>query len=229
MALVQYGAIITSMAGKLGGHVLERNRKGNFIRTNAIPRLNSTSRGYSLRNNMSIGANAWHNLSESARLAWATEATTYTFYTKYNVAYTPNGYQLYTYVNLLFAAAGLTMTGTAPTHASIAGFSVTPSNMLMSAQILNVTFSVAPSTPYYILYWITYPSLSGNEMTGKQFIYCSKIQSSSVGPHNIFFDVLTTLGNKAVVGSSFIIKFQMIKTTAFAKSPIVSYTLNIVT
>ena len=37
MAIIKFGMMMTDARGKLGGHVLSKNRGGNYVRTNNVP------------------------------------------------------------------------------------------------------------------------------------------------------------------------------------------------
>lgn len=108
-AQVKYGAIITDMKGKAGGHVFKGTTAGGVMQSKATP-LKGTSQNGKLTKadagrvintqaNTAANATSWRELSDADRTNWTAAAVNFPFYNKFGQPYTPSGYQLYMSVN----------------------------------------------------------------------------------------------------------------------------------
>ena len=107
MARVQYGAIVTKIQGKLGGHIFQDNAFGSSMKAWVIGKPHSTSphldNGLSLSapNNLTKCVNAWGNMTDLERQAWNNFASTFPQPSKNNPAVSLPGYQLFVKYNQL--------------------------------------------------------------------------------------------------------------------------------
>ena len=97
---VQFGAIITAGAGKVGGQIIQRGRTGQILRNLTKPISRKTPESYQPRAAMSVVSSAWRSLAPVDRDSWTALASTLTRYNKFGVAYIPTGYQIYSELNL---------------------------------------------------------------------------------------------------------------------------------
>lgn len=227
MALIQFGSNITGMRGKLGGHVFQYNRKGSFVRTNAIPRLNNNARGSLLRNNMSAVAAMWQSMTPARRAAWAAECVHFTFYNKFGDAFTPNAYQLFTYAELQFAALGLAIVDTIPVGGSIANIISVVYDVDISAETFNVNFIADPYGVYYTVFRVTKLSNGGNELTGLPFNYCFYYNGVASNPMNFYPQLLAHFGSNLIAGKCFKVDIETIRHPGFAPGGHFSQIINI--
>lgn len=108
-AQVKYGAIITDMKGKAGGHVFKGTTAGGVMQSKASPltgtsasgKLTKADAGRVIRAQANTAENAttWRDLSSAQQLAWTAAAPNFPFYNKFGMPYVPSGYQLYMSVN----------------------------------------------------------------------------------------------------------------------------------
>lgn len=108
-AQVKYGAIITDMKGKAGGHVFKGTTAGGVMQAKASPlkgtsqngKLTKADAGRVIRTQANTAENAtnWKGLSDAERTTWTAAAPNFPFYNKFGQPYTPSGYQLYMSVN----------------------------------------------------------------------------------------------------------------------------------
>src|SRR4051812_17501208 len=106
MARVQFGAIVTGMSGKLGGHVFGNSLNGATIRNKqATKKLwgyikrGTSGGGQSPQTNVSLISQAWKDLDDSERAAWTSYAVQYyTTHSLYGV-HSLTGYSCFSKLN----------------------------------------------------------------------------------------------------------------------------------
>ena len=126
---VKFGSIIVAGSGKIGGHVVAKNRGGAYLRTKTTPTNPNTSYQAAARANLSQFATAWKELSESNRLSWANAVTQWKSTDIFGDIKNPSGINLYTKVNLNLASIALPGINTAPSKIEV------PFSPLLSATI----------------------------------------------------------------------------------------------
>lgn len=114
MALIQFGSIVTGIAGKLGGHVFGNSSNGGTIRTLSKTKKlwgyikrGSSGGGQSPQNNVSVISQAWKDLDDSYRAAWSAYAVQY--YTTRNLygTHSLSGYTCFSKLNHNILLCGL--------------------------------------------------------------------------------------------------------------------------
>lgn len=70
MAKIKFGMIVTDARGKLGGHVMAKNRSGNYARTKTTPTNPQTTAQMGVRGIFATISSAWSGLTEAQRSSW---------------------------------------------------------------------------------------------------------------------------------------------------------------
>lgn len=106
MATIKFGAIVTDMRGKLGGHVFQKGNQSRVMKTKASPRQNKTS----LRNSQQIiletVRSQWRGLTDAGRLEWSAASSPLSFPSVFNDKIILSGYQLYLKLWMAYLRAG---------------------------------------------------------------------------------------------------------------------------
>lgn len=95
MATLKMGALVTGMAGKVGGQVVQRGRSGYQLRNLTQPRKLNTDSLQTSQAQLGAIARSWSLLLESNREQWNGLAATSTRFNRFGEPYTPTGYQLW--------------------------------------------------------------------------------------------------------------------------------------
>jgi hypothetical protein len=66
----KFGSLIVAGSGKIGGHVVSKNRGGAYLRTKVTPSNPQTSSQSNVRNIFTSLSQAWKGLTEDQRNAW---------------------------------------------------------------------------------------------------------------------------------------------------------------
>ncbi len=70
MALIEFGSLVTSIKGKIAGHVLSSGQGGNIIKTKTFRAPSRNLNLTNMFNNNKFVANKWTQLTPSERLQW---------------------------------------------------------------------------------------------------------------------------------------------------------------
>lgn len=125
MAVVKFGAIVTDMKGKLGGHVFQGSKGGSSLRTKAgktkVGRMTLRSAGDPIPGIdmtwptvLARVASSWRSLSLASKNSWDALVGTWTFTNKFGDVVNRNGYAIYTACNMNRVLGGLAILDDAP-------------------------------------------------------------------------------------------------------------------
>jgi len=97
---IKFGAIVVDGRGKVGGHVMSKNRGGAYMRTKVTPINPQTVDQLSVRSAFTSFSQSWRALAESARLAWNSAVSSFTKTDIFGDIKTPSGINLFMKLNM---------------------------------------------------------------------------------------------------------------------------------
>jgi hypothetical protein len=118
---VKFGAIVTDGRGKIGGHVLSKNRGGAYMRTKVTPSNPQTSYQSAVRNRLTTLSQAWRSLAASAIAAWNSAVSNFESTDIFGDLKSPSGLNLYVKLNSNLAEAGVSALALPPLPSSVTG------------------------------------------------------------------------------------------------------------
>lgn len=110
MATIKFGAIVTDIRGKLGGHVFQKGNQSRVLKTNANPRKRVSYSNTTMKNFIATNRNTWRGLSIARRQEWNAAAGNYTFQNAFNDNVIFNGFQFFLRLTTWQAKSGYTIT-----------------------------------------------------------------------------------------------------------------------
>jgi hypothetical protein len=182
----KFGMIIVDGRGKLGGHVLTKNRQGAAARTKVTPinrRSNSQQNARSTFTNLSQD---WRDLSQADRDAWNSAAGDFKKTNIFGDSYSPTGKNLYAIVNSNLLAAGqatVTVPPAAESPTAVTSFSVA-SNTTAAQTLAYVPTPVAADNTLIIE--ATRPLSAGVGAAGAQYRKIGTVAAAAASPFNSF-------------------------------------------
>lgn len=127
----KFGSIVVDGRGKIGGHVISKNRAGAFMRTKVTPTNPKTSYQVLSRQRLSTLAIAWSGLTDAYRLAWKNAVDLWKSTNVFGDLKKPSGFNLFQRLNNNLAQVGVAAQNTPPLPAAIGAwttFSFIPDN-----------------------------------------------------------------------------------------------------
>lgn len=96
----KFGMIVVDGRGKLGGHVLSKNRSGAYARTKVTPVNPQTSYQQAARNRLTTFSQGWRALTSAQILAWNAAVGAFSKSNIFGDLVNPTGKNLYTRLNI---------------------------------------------------------------------------------------------------------------------------------
>lgn len=156
MARVTYGALITELAGSIGGITFQRNSSGNIARLKPNMPVNVSENQQSQIFLLSQLVAAWSAFSDADKTSWNDLAAAHDHINEWSESKKLNGFQWFLSCNLNLLITDQAVTSTAPAWSTVAA--VDP--FTLTADGSNFDINWAPSvdlTGYYIIVYATPP------------------------------------------------------------------------
>lgn len=157
---IKFGAIVTDGRGKLGGHVLAKNRSGNYMRTKVTPVNPQTVYQQSQRSALGTLSSGWSGLTDAQRNAWNGAVDDFQKTDIFGDLKTPTGKNLYTGLNRNLLNAGQALINTPPSPSAIPNLVVTSSDYGITAGTFNID-TAGDATGAFVQVWATPPLSPG--------------------------------------------------------------------
>jgi hypothetical protein len=110
----KFGAIVVAGSGKIGGHVLSRNRYGAYMRTKVTPVNPSTTAQVAVRNRLGSLSSAWRSLTPAQRAAWNGAVLDFKRTDVFGDIKSPSGFNLFQRLNNNIVTVGGAQINTPP-------------------------------------------------------------------------------------------------------------------
>ena len=157
---IKFGAIVTDGRGKLGGHVLAKNRSGNYMRTKVTPVNPQTIYQQAQRSALGTLSSGWSGLTASQRNAWNGAVDDFQKTDIFGDLKTPTGKNLYTGLNRNLLNAGQSLISTPPSPSAIPNLVVTSSEYGITAGTFDID-TAGDATGSFVQVWATPPLSAG--------------------------------------------------------------------
>lgn len=138
MAKIKFGAIVVDGRNKIGGHVLAKNKAGNYMRTKTTPVNPSTTFQTEVRSIFGDLASGWSSLTEAQRDSFNARVSEYAKTDIFGDLRNPSGKTLYQQLNQNLRLSGQGVISTCPAP------SATPflEGLTATADVSGTTFSL---------------------------------------------------------------------------------------
>jgi len=210
----KFGSIIVAGSGKIGGHVVSKNRSGAYIRTRVKPTNPQTSYQVNARATFSAASSAWASLTAAQRSAWNASSALQARQNSLGDTVMLSGKALFVscYINLSLCGVTPLTNPVNPT----AGFSFSTITMAADNSDQNIvfTFSAAIPATHKILVFAT-PSLSPGLSFVKPYLRnFTLLSTSDTSPKNLQSPYLLRLGVIGAAGQRIHFTFVSIELTS---------------
>lgn len=217
MSKIKFGAIVVDGRGKIGGHVMTKNRQGSALRTKVTPTNRKTNTQQGSKNRLANLSDNWRALTDAQRQAWDAAAQDVKKSNIFGDSYSPTGKNLYMIVNQNLVLAGSAAVSAPP--------AVTPATALTSLTVSDfasgaLEFAFAPSpvpASHVLRVEATRPLSPGVNAAGSQFRFVKNIAASQTTPQDIATEYEAIFGT-IPVGKRIFIRAYTINTTSGARS-----------
>lgn len=173
MANIKLGAIITDIAGSVGGTTFRRTPNGIIIYNKQGTQIKSAFAKNSVKNKLGAILGAWNNLGETEKNFWIDKATLYTFPDKFGTLKNLTGRQFYTKLNSqLIPVLGVPLQD--PFEDVIYGGVVSNINAYLTGEEITFSFTELINASYVLIR--VYPIRKGGNSKPRKKSVCTFAQ-----------------------------------------------------
>lgn len=145
MAKLKFGMVVTEGRGKIGGHVLSRNRGGAYVRTKVTPTNPQTASQVNVRASIASLASSWRGLTAAQRASWNAAVGDYSKTDIFGDKLTPSGFNLYMALNQNLYNVGVAAISVPPIPTAVTSF--TTMSIVLDNSDQSAVASVAATIP----------------------------------------------------------------------------------
>lgn len=160
MAIVKYGAIITSIKGKIGGTVFQTGRSGGVAKN--LNRHVAQQKGgvgqagdayEQAKTNFSVVTKSWSKATDVNRSSWSALLGIWTFINKFGDVYNGSAFQIFTACNINLRTLELPEITTAPVYNAANDLGLTFDDFSLAGTWNRTTTNAAAAGQYRVAYF----------------------------------------------------------------------------
>lgn len=183
---IKFGAIVTDGRGKLGGHVLAKNRSGNYMRTKVTPVNPQTTFQQAQRSALGSLSSGWSGLTETQRQAWNGAVGSFQSTDIFGDLKSPTGKNLFTGLNRNLLNSGQSIINDPPNPEAVPNASITSAAYSLAGTSFDVATTGA-TTGAFIQMWATPPLSPGTSFVKNRL----RLVETLAGSANLTADIHT--------------------------------------
>jgi len=219
---MKFGAIVVDGRGKIGGHVVSKNRAGSYLRTKVTPVNPNTAYQAAVRNRLSQLATAWAGLTAAQRLLWNNAVSAFKKTDIFGDIKNPTGFNLFQKLNNNLSRIGIAQISVPPLPVELPTIT-TGVLAATNAGVMTVTFTADPSVAATEVEIEATPALSpGISFVKSEFRVIGKMPVIVAHAADIAALYTAKFGAIGAVGQKIFIRMKQIsKTTGQAGVPVI--------
>jgi hypothetical protein len=181
----KFGMIITEGRGKLGGHVMTKNRYGAAVRSKVTPINRRTTAQQNVRASLTATAQAWRGLTDAGRAAWDMLASQVTTRNIFGDAAAMTGLTLFMRLNRELnniGASAITVAPTIPAISSVLSLTLTAA---VTGSVLTLAYTPTPVPAGHSMVVEATPQLSAGRGTGgSKYTKLAVVAAAAASPYD---------------------------------------------
>lgn len=214
---IKFGSFVTDGSGKIGGHVVAKNRSGHYMRTKVTPSNPRTSAQSETRAILGTLSSAWSGLTPEERNSWNGAVNSWSSTNVFGDIKNPTGKNLFVGLNKNLLESGQTAINQAPEKQEIPFLGVTvvqgdASTLQLTAEAANV------ATGFLINVYATAPQTQGTGFFKGKYRKIATIDGADINTANFGGDYVTKFGN-FLEGQNIAFEFKVIGTNGQVGTP----------
>jgi hypothetical protein len=222
----KFGSFIVAGSGKIGGHVVSKNKGGSYVRTKVTPSNPNSSAQQASRALLASLSTAWAGLTDEQRASWNGAVNDFSSTDVFGDLRNPSGINLFVKLNANLSNTGQAMLTVAPTKIEVPFFGV--QSVVVDLSTTNVTTTLVPAPSAFDLFVVraSAPMSAGisNAKSKMRVIYTGNLDGSGLDLYTAYvakFGVPPIGGNlffsvQSVVATGQAGVVQTVKTTVIA-------------
>lgn len=214
MAKIKWGAAIIDGRGKIGGHVLSKNRAGAYIRTKVTPVNPQSSAQLGVRNRFTIYSQGWKGLTQAQRDAWNAAVSDYQRTDIFGDLRSPTGFNLYQRLNNNLVNVGESAITSPPLPQSVGevvATSLTAEDGTV-AQSLSLVMAGAVPANTAVKVFATAPQSPGKSFVKSQYRQVTTLDAAESTPYDLLAEYQAKFGSTGEAGQKIFVKLEAVNT-----------------
>jgi hypothetical protein len=211
----KFGAIIVDGRGKIGGHVLSKNRAGAYMRTKVTPVNAQTSYQLGVRNRLSGFSQGWRDLTQAQRDAWNAAVADFARTDIFGDLKNPTGFNLFQRLNNNLSIIGESQINVPPLPAAVgevvAGTLTAEDDTV--AESLSLTLGDAVPTNTEVKIFATSPQSPGKSFVKSEYRFIGTIAAEATSPVDLLSDYQDKFGSTGTAGQKIFVKLEAVNET----------------
>lgn len=210
---IKFGAIVTDGRGKIGGHVMSKNRGGAYMRTKVTPINPQTSAQSQVRGVLTALSQGWRELTQAQIAAWNSAVVNFQSTDIFGDIKKPSGINLYVKLNSNLNYAGsATVLDEPPALTSAPPYVPFSATATAGAPTLSIVFSPTPvpaNTAYVVE--ATACQSPGKTFLKNAFRKIKVIPAAGTTPNNALSAYVTKFGD-LIAGEKIALRIKAVDT-----------------
>lgn len=222
---VKFGLIVTDGRGKLGGHVMSKNRAGNYVRTKVTPSNPNTSFQSSVRSILTQFSQAWRGLTQAQRDSWNGAVDSYQGSDIFGDIKSPSGINLYIKLNSNLAEVSASSIALPPLPESVAAVTLGTSTAAAGTPAFSLVFGTSPvpaSTVFIVR--ATAQVSPGKKFVKNLYRNVAFLAAAETTPYDLLAEYVARFGS-LVAGQKIGIELVAVNTTTGQKGTAINTSL----
>lgn len=210
----KFGLFMTDGRGKVGGHVVSKNRAGSYVRTKVTPVNPQSTAQLAVRNRLTSFSQSWSALTQEQRDAWNGSVSDYARTDIFGDLRNPTGFNLFQRLNNNLSIAGKAQINVPPLPESVGVVSATALTAQDATTVESMSLTMAADVPVdtAVKVFATAPQSAGKSFVKSEFRLIKVLAEAATTPVDLLADYQTKFGSTGQAGQKIFVKLEAINT-----------------
>ena len=210
----KFGAIIVDGRGKVGGHVLSKNKGGSYMRTKKSPANPKSAAQQTVRARLTSNAQGWRGLTAAQIANWNTAAKLWFKHNIFGDKRNPNGFNLYVWLNNNLLNIGATLLTVPPLAQAVNLFTTFTITMTTGTPACSIVFSPSIDAGSCVIIRATPGISKGKTYIKNQLRQIAVMTTANTTPFNALSAYTTKYGAVPAIGLTVFFTAQWVNKTS---------------
>jgi hypothetical protein len=197
---IKFGSLVADGRGKIGGHVMSKNRHGSYLRTKVTPVNPRSAYQITVRNRLGTLAIGWRGLTAAQRIQWNAAVSQFAKTDIFGDLRNPTGFNLYQKLNNNLAQVGVAAISVPPLPAAVPSWTTfTPTQAPAGAT--SIAYAVTPvPAGFNVVIRATAPLSPGKSFVKSELRVIAFLAAAAASPYVATAAYATKFGGPGLLG-----------------------------
>jgi hypothetical protein len=215
----KFGALVVDGRGKIGGHVMSKNRGGAYMRTKVTPVNPRSASQIGVRATFAVYSSGWRSLTQAQRDAWNSMAIQYGRNDIFGDKKIPSGLALYQRLNNELISSGATAITTPLAPKAVSTVTIGTLTGTVGTPLLSLALSGAVPAATRVKVFATAPQSAGKAFVKSEFRLIGNFAAAQISPLVLTTMYINKFGAIGAIGTKIFVQIVFVDTTTGISSP----------